>query len=996
MARFQLYVCLPEAYTFGSSLRDEMIPIGMFTVTTPTAHGSTIEMTGVDNMYKFDKPFDDVGLDFAAGQTLLAIINATCEYCGVPIGYPQDFDGYDIVIDTKPDNATCRQIVSWVAQIAGCNATISNTGALQFKWYDMSALVNIDGGSFTAIGEETVYMRTVIWDGAGGAYENTGWNIFYDRIPRTGKYKITRVFIEDIEDPNNFNAWMALSIGDTYDGGNYRYNGTNLIKKKVFAGDNIVNCEFDITKDNYKTYWVGVGQDNYVSPNASKFKATFYIEPVSYDDKDSLEGGTFDIERKYTSTIHWSYAGSHSSTGWWWWSKNFLNSILKPAATYKITKLVVSNVADPSHFNNAYWRIRKSVDGGTTWTELTRSTLTNGENIVDYDIEVETGDTVRYRIECGQEVGVDPDASEFDFDVYFRADETPYLDGDDVDGGDFLSPLSFHNLTAITGTSIGTDDIQFTGVLVANGDISEHYPADGWDYYAMQITDNPFVAGHEQSIAHSIFDKIRSLKFRPFTTSSIQDPTIEAGDPCVIYDVKGNNYPSIITNVKFKTGGMTELSCTAEPPAKQGSSYVSTSVYKAEKKQTDFNTKQAYFNEIANSALGYYTTEVVDPQTGATITYKHDKPTLEASQYVIKIAGTLIAISDDGGQTYNSGLDTTTATLLMNLVYAHGIVADWIKAGSLLLTGETDGMTFTAYNYFYFVYEQTVNNNNFVVLESFENAYSPVIDVISLTGTVTASLVKLTGGSSQTLETITLQLGENKFTTVLPANYSNAVYEVQFNTSSGSGVVTVKGYHYAVDIRPNIYQRLGSFCDMFVCDLLVQFLKVLGNITCGGLYCDYVNSKGNITLVDGSHYTYIYANNSSFLALDSDSHYVSWAGGSDRRLKENIRKVNTEYIEQFFDKVEPVRFNYKAERGNDYIGLIAQDLQEVLKLLGLKNDKLVFSMPDVGDNGGMLAIDYTNLIGHLIAGVKDLYNKVDQQQKEIDELRAMIEELQKK
>ena len=45
------------------------------------------------------------------------------------------------------------------------------------------------------------------------------------------------------------------------------------------------------------------------------------------------------------------------------------------------------------------------------------------------------------------------------------------------------------------------------------------------------------------------------------------------------------------------------------------------------------------------------------------------------------------------------------------------------------------------------------------------------------------------------------------------------------------------------------------------------------------------------------------------------------------------------------------------------------------------------------NNGGMLAIDYTNLIGHLIAGVKDLYNKVDQQQKEIVELKSSFPEI---
>jgi len=433
MAYFILYECLPDAYHYGGELRDQMIPIGTFTVTTPTSHGTTIEIVGVDNMYLFDRDFDRCDLDFSTNPSLKTVLNKCCTDCGVAIGYG-DFDNQNLTVSKKPEGMTYRQIVSFIAQIAGCNAKINVTGALTLMSYDMSALLGLDGGSF-----------------------NT------DTTP--------------------------------------------------------------------------------------------------YSDGDTADGGTFN----------------------------------------------------------------------------------------------------------------------------------PWNTGDNFDGGNFTTPLGYHNLTSISGTSIGTDDIRITGVSVSTEDVSVHYPniAD-WDYYALEVKDNPFVEDHESTIAESLFNKLAGLLFRPFTTSSIQDPTIEAGDPCIVYDVKGNQYYSFITNVVFKTGGMTDLSCKAEPPARQGARYSTpASVTRVANEMTSYQTQQAHFNEIAEAALGYFKTQIADTDTGATITYLHDQATLESSQNVVKIANGIVAISDNYNttRTWNSGLDISTGTLLLNLVYVHGLTSDWINTGILNVGG---------------------------------------------------------------------------------------------------------------------------------------------------------------------------------------------------------------------------------------------------------------------------------------------------------------------
>ena len=443
MSYFELYVHLPKSTTYQGELIDEIISIGTFTVTTPASHGTTIEITGVDNMYMFDKSFDDCDLDFSVGPTLKSILDKCCNDCGVAIGYTSFTYQFNRVYK-KPQNATYRQIVSWIAQIAGCNAVISVTGALQLKWYNMSVFNTwLDGGRFNP------------WDGID-------------------------------------------NVRDTYDGGSFN----------------------------------------------------------------------------------------------------------------------------------------------------------------------------------------------------------PWTTGQTYDGGNFTDPLGYHNLTATNGTTISTDDIEFTGVMVSyeitneegnTEKLSVHYPdSSDWDKYPIKIEDNPLIgsANSAETLASFLWtNRFSNLKFRVFSCQSIQDPTIEAGDCALVYDVKGNIYPTIITNVKFTTGGMTDVSCKAESPILQNTRYVNPAARaeaNAIQKQDDYNAMVAHFNELAFAATSYYTIpgEDVDPQYAGT-TFLCDHSTYASSTNIVWITGTGAFISTDGGQSYNSGLDVSTATLLMNYIYVHGVTADWIKVNKL-------------------------------------------------------------------------------------------------------------------------------------------------------------------------------------------------------------------------------------------------------------------------------------------------------------------------
>lgn len=144
---------------------------GKYYVINPVTPNDTIKLSGVDSMCLFDKPYN---ANTAFPATLQTILSDCCLDCGVNIGFGE-FDNWNFVVMNKPEDCTYRQVVSWVAQIAGCHARINNNDYLELVWYDTSSLekVNIDGGNYFVYendniidgGDFTTYESDLIIDG---------------------------------------------------------------------------------------------------------------------------------------------------------------------------------------------------------------------------------------------------------------------------------------------------------------------------------------------------------------------------------------------------------------------------------------------------------------------------------------------------------------------------------------------------------------------------------------------------------------------------------------------------------------------------------------------------------------------------------------------------------------------------------------------------------------------------------------------------------------
>ena len=1029
MAYFQLFVCLPDAYHYNGELRDQMIPIGIFTVTEPVANSATIEITGVDNMYMFDKSFDECTLDFSTPQTLSTILNRCCTDC-LGVAYGQSFNNQNLTVDTKPEDATYRQVISYIAQIAGCNAVIDSYGRFKLKWYDTSVFQsNIDGGSFTAIGEEFLF-RTQTWQSGSGA---SGYSIFYDRLPRTGTYKITKVIVKDIVDPSTFDGYLNVyqfsSFLDSannvpFDTAYGREDRETLKHIQLVEGENIVNQNIDITALNRTNYFAGVGSD---SGSGSTFTVEYYLMPLSYDDGDSYDGGTFDPELRRS---HLTWSATSGSSGIVWYSTQYNSNYIAPAGNYTITRIYIDEIVDANHLNPVY-EIQKSIDSGTTWTTEDSGSLVAGDNVINYTMAIPNTDTIKYRVRVGQDVTEDPDATSFRIQQFFKADNTPYTDGDSVDGGDFTASLGFHNLKNIKSTQVSTDEIHFTGVTIKSDVAEIHYPTSGWEGYVLTIEDNPFVVNNEYDIAQYLYGRLQNIIIRPFSCSAIQDPTIEAGDCALVYNVKGNTYPTIITNVQFTTGGYTDVNCKAEAPLAQNSRYVSsaaTAVAQVTTKMNDYNKQVAHFNELASEALGYYQTEEVDSQTGAVITYIHDEPTLENSTIIWKITSTGIFISEDGGDSYNSGYDVSTATMLMNLVYAHGITADWIQTGTLdvgigkefnnspvfraFTSTVVATLSVTEYS------DCTINPQTLgMTANSKCGIYVDTVGAGVFSGSATLYLYN--GSSFDTLEEINLNIGDNHFTHMIDITISDSeyyyvrcwinggttyrarVYVGVLNTTINSAGITTKklyatggkiaGYTINHPVNGNglFYNENNVYAEYSVNKMHIgayhnNIWTFCGTSNAGEfLHIDYGNSDNtqNGLWVTANGANDLYNFNTPCMHINAGSvscsahGEVQWSG-SDRKLKKGIKNLTLKKAKELVFSVVPREFEFKETAGKRY-GFIAQELRDVLP----EDSGIEF------ENEGIKNINYNDFIAPLCMLVKN-------QQEEINALKERIEQLE--
>jgi hypothetical protein len=285
---------------------------------------------------------------------------------------------------------------------------------------------------------------------------------------------------------------------------------------------------------------------------------------------------------------------------------------------------------------------------------------------------------------------------------------TNYSSGDSADGGTFTEALPYHHIYSFSSLSVSTEDVVITGIRVTAVDSEDSTGKKvegetylcGVDGYILDVSGNPLIeAGKAKIVAEYLASRIVGMRFRPFTASAIGDPSWEAGDAVVITDRKGNSYKTYLTNVTYSTGGYASISCDADPPARHSADrYAEINKIVADIKKDNQQKLSEYaqyldqMNQLAVNAMGYY--ETVDTQDdGSTVTYMHDKPKLSESTIVYKQSIDGFFWSQDGGKTWNGGIDKS-GNAVMNVIAAMGLRADWIDSGRIQVKDDDGNIIF--------------------------------------------------------------------------------------------------------------------------------------------------------------------------------------------------------------------------------------------------------------------------------------------------------------
>ena len=254
--------------------------------------------------------------------------------------------------------------------------------------------------------------------------------------------------------------------------------------------------------------------------------------------------------------------------------------------------------------------------------------------------------------------------------------------------------------------TLSSDDIVITGIKVTNGQSNddtdtEHSGMYGEEGYVLELENELIDTDQLQTVANIIGEQIVGARFRNLEGDLVYNPLVEFGDMVHTYDRSGNKYLTPLTDVYGNVGGLTTVKTQADDPIRGSSDFYGNStkaiVAARQMVQKEASAREKAIQRLAetlNSSSGLYMTQ--EPQQdGSTVYYMHNKATMAESNIIWKLTAEAFAVSIDGGKTYPYGF-AVTGELITRLLYAEGINADYINAGTLIVRDKNENVIFEA------------------------------------------------------------------------------------------------------------------------------------------------------------------------------------------------------------------------------------------------------------------------------------------------------------
>lgn len=271
---------------------------------------------------------------------------------------------------------------------------------------------------------------------------------------------------------------------------------------------------------------------------------------------------------------------------------------------------------------------------------------------------------------------------------------------------DLSAGKNIHTLqtNVVTDVNVDMDDVVITCIRIVTEDENSNQVTfqSGSDGYAIVIDSNKFInKDNAAEIASMVGGRVVGLRFRPMTVSSLQDPTIEAGDGAIVYDRKLKSYKTFFTNVVFSIDADNQMSNDAESALRNSAERFSeaSKIYQDLKKhlnknKTEWEKAMEELEKAMKEQVGLYPV-IKTLDDGSKVYYMCDHQTLEESKVVFELNGKGWAVSTDGGNTWNSGL-LVDGTMITKILDSIGINADWINTGAFTVLDSDGNIMFKA------------------------------------------------------------------------------------------------------------------------------------------------------------------------------------------------------------------------------------------------------------------------------------------------------------
>lgn len=254
--------------------------------------------------------------------------------------------------------------------------------------------------------------------------------------------------------------------------------------------------------------------------------------------------------------------------------------------------------------------------------------------------------------------------------------------------------------------TLSSDDIVITGIKVTNGQSNDDTETDysgmyGEEGYVLELENELIDTDQLQTVANIIGEQIVGARFRNLEGDLVYNPLVEFGDMVYTYDRLGNKYLTPLTDVSGNVGGLTTVKTQADDPIRGSSDFYGNStkaiVAARQMVRKETSAREEAIQRLAetlSSSSGLYMTQ--EPQQdGSIIYYMHNKATIAESNIIWKLTAEAFAVSIDGGKTYPYGF-AVTGELITRLLYAEGINADYINAGTLIVRDKSENAIFEA------------------------------------------------------------------------------------------------------------------------------------------------------------------------------------------------------------------------------------------------------------------------------------------------------------